>query len=192
MRRSVTALVVGVVGLAGCGGQPAERLSEKQLRKLVLQETDVPGFNQFAFGRETTIEFNPVLQRERDKFGHQNGWVARYRRATLTGRGPLTIASVTDVFSGNDGAREFFDALREHERKTAGMSGLKVVGSDVGDDAVAVATAKPRRGSIRFARVTWRVGRFVASVSASGFAERMSVGDVVALARKQTRRMRPS
>jgi len=37
--------------------------------------------------------------------------------------------------------------------------------------------------------VTWREGRFVAVAFANGFAERMSVPDVLALARRQEDRL---
>jgi hypothetical protein len=192
MRKStVAATLVASIALAGCGkSSTGPRLTENQLRKLVLQQRDVSGLDRFSFGREVTSEFNPLLGRDPHAFRRQNGWVVRYRRRGNAGPGALTVASVADVFSSGKDAQKFLDAVQKSETETAEANGLKEVTIDrLGEDAVAVATARTTPAGIRFVRISWRDGRFVCSVSASGFARRMSVDDIVAHARKQERRL---
>jgi hypothetical protein len=181
--------VVALIASSGCGKGSTKPVSGRVLQKLVLQQTDLPGFGQFAFGRELRSELDPAFAGDPRKFGRQDGWAARYRRARR-GPGPLTVASVIDEFARPSDAGDLLAAVRDQERKTSAASGLKTFQpSNLGDDDVGVATARPSAKGVRFVRVTWRRGRFVASVTALGYTQRMSVDEVVALARKQNQRL---
>jgi hypothetical protein len=189
--RLVAVLTAGVLLAlgAGCGSHTAAPLSDRQLAKLVLQPSDLPGLERFANAREVSSEQSPVLDGDPATFGRQGGWVARYR-GSGAGKGPLQLASTVEMFDAADGAGKFFDELRKREAKIEAETGLTSVDvPSVGDEAYAYATPHARPGSIRAVIVTWRDGRFVATAFANGFAERMSVRDVLALVRRQDRRL---
>jgi hypothetical protein len=194
MRVTATAVLVrAVLALAACGGSGGKKLSDRQLAKLVLQPSDLPsGYDRFAEGATRHAELEPVLHGDESRFSRQGGWTARYRTTGSSQRGPLTVVSTVDVFSDASGAGKFLAALRKYDATTGAASGLKEVRvQEVGDETHAVATARATRGSIRYFIVAWRDGRIVGGVSASGFAERLGLGDVVALVRRQEKRSAP-
>ena len=65
----------------------------------------------------------------------------------------------------------------------------KISVPSIGAESHVLASARAPRASVRYVVVSWRDGRFVGSVAASGYAELMSVRDVVALARSQEKRV---
>jgi hypothetical protein len=186
------AVLTGCVLLAlgaGCGSHTAAPLSDRQLSRLVLQPSELPGLERFANAREVSSEQSPVLGGDPARFGRQGGWVARYR-VSGAANGPLLIASTVEMLDGGGGAGKFFGELRKRDQRVEGATGLTSVDLPrVGDESYAYATPHARPGTIRTVAVTWRDGRFVATAFANGFAERMSVRDVLALARRQDRRL---
>jgi hypothetical protein len=194
MRGAVVAallLSIPAVVLGGCGsGSSGKKLSDRELARLVLQSADLHGFDRFSFGPEVTSELSPVLGRDPVKFGRQSGWTARYRRVGRGGRGPLTVTSSVEVFGSAGGAAKYLHAVAENQKQTNAAGGLKELDpSGMGDEAIGATTAMPPPGSVRSVLVTWREGRFVSSLAAIGFAQRMPVSDVVALAHEQEDRL---
>jgi hypothetical protein len=188
---AVTGLVLLALG-AGCGSQHSVRpLSDARLAKLVLQPSDLPGLEQFANGREVSSEQSPVLGADPARVGRQRGWVARYRRrGNPDTAGPLLMASTVEMFDRPARASKFFGQLRKRDATIVAASGLVSVDlPTVGGESYAYATPHARRRTVRTVIVTWREGRFVAVAFANGFAERMSVPDVLALARRQEDRL---
>lgn len=184
-------LTVGVlVALgAGCGSHAAAPLPDRQLAKLVLQPSDVPNLERFANTREVSSEQSPALGGDPERFGRQGGWVARYRGSGAA-NGPLLLASTVEMFDAADGAGKFFGEQRTRDKRVEAATGLTSVDIPrVGDESYAYATPHARPGTIRTVLVTWRDGRFVATALANGFAERMPVGVVPALVRRQDRRL---
>ena len=59
----------------------------------------------------------------------------------------------------------------------------------LGDELQAEATASSSPGSVRSVTITWRAGRFVAGLSASGLDPDPSIEAATALARKQLARI---
>jgi hypothetical protein len=182
--------VLAVALLAGCGGGSARpKLPDGKLQKLVLQEQDLPAYDQFVFEREVASDFNPVLHREPNELGRQNGWTARYRRVRSRGSGALTVSSIADVFGRDSDAKKFLDAVDELQAQVGPANGLKKLALDLGDQAVGYATANALPSGVRSVQVMWRKGRYVGTITATGFTRQMSVANVVALARKQDRRL---
>ena len=185
-----TAFLLVALVLAGCGTSSGKKLSDRELGTLVLQEADLPALKQYASEHQVRSELDPVLERDPTKFGRQGGWTARYQRPTTSGRGPLTESSIATVFSDAHGARKYVAAVKGNQERTNIAAGLKEVEVPaLGDETVAVASAKAPSRSVRSVLITWRDGRFVGSVTALGFAQQMNVADVVALARKQEKRI---
>ena len=94
------------------------------------------------------------------------------------------------MFGDSDGAGKFFAAVRARDAVFEHETGLAPIETArVGDNSYAYATPHAVRGTVRTVLVTWREGRFVATALANGFAQRMSVQEVLALARRQDRRL---
>jgi hypothetical protein len=187
----VAVLALAALVLAGCGhSSRGKKLSDRELGALVLQPTDLPKtFSEFSFARESSSELSPALHGDRTRFGRQDGWVARYRRGGPTqARGPLTVASGVEVFADSDGAADYLDAVVEAQ-ESAGGALRKVEVSTLGDETAAFAPPGAPPGTAVSFYVVWRDGRFAGGISAVGFARRLVLADVVALARKQEKRM---
>lgn len=194
MRASAaTGLVACALVITACGAHTAEPLSDEQLQTLVLQSADLPRtLERFSSDHELRSEQSPILEGDSGRFGRQNGWVARYRRSGNPRlRGPLTVASTIEMFGRSAGASKYLHAVEKRDREVASLTGLKELRvSAIGATSHGLESAHAPRGSIRYVIVTWREGRFVGIVSASGYAELMSARDVVALARSQEKRVK--
>jgi hypothetical protein len=186
---AVAVFVVVALASGGCGDSSGENLSENELAKLVVQPSDVPRLSRFQNEREIMSQQSPVLGRDPHRFGRQNGWVARYRRPRGS-NGPLILASGVDMFAKRSGASDFFGKVTKVNEANAAGSGMKSAdGDDLGDERQVLATPSGRPGSVRFVLAVWRTGRFVGSISASGYSGRISSDDVVALAKRADRRL---
>jgi hypothetical protein len=191
---AATGLVACALVLPACGAtHTAKPLSDEQLQTLVLQSDDLsPSMARFSFEHELRSEQSPVLAGDPSRFDRQDGWVARYRRrGNPRIQGPLTVVSTIEMFARPAGASQYLDAVEKRDEEVAPTGGLKeVIFPTIGSNSHTLASAHTPRGSVRYVVVTWRDGRFVGSVSASGYAELMSIADVVALARSQERLVR--
>jgi hypothetical protein len=184
---------VAVIALAGCtlgGSGDGAAVERRELSGIVLQQADLPAaFVRFDEGRQTFSD-NPGGSRAvASRFGRVDGWKARFRRGgTPETEGPLVVESRADLFESSDGATDELDALRHDVREGASWQPAAVIG--VGDEAAGF-TLVQGRGARRVAYhvVAWREENVVASIAVNGFARTLPFGDVLELARKQSRRI---
>jgi hypothetical protein len=186
--RPALAVFLVLVAAAGCGSSAA-RLTAKQLPTLVLQPGDLPAdFQRFDEGRQVSLDRVPGPRYETARFGREDGWKARYRRAgTSATSGPLVVESRADVFASPSGAQDDLAAYRyqfEHA-----VAATLIQAPSLGDGAVAMTQLQPGTPGIRYYSIAWRNSNATGSVTANGFAGRLTFAQAVALARAQERRM---
>lgn len=196
MTKPVAALTLLAVaaGFAGCmGGE--ETIAADSARRLILQQRDVPpAFERFDFGRLARADLPAGERADPARFGREQGWKARYRRAgTAETAGPLVIESLVDVFESADGAQDELAAVRaelEAPAEPVATPVTRLADPDLGDEAVASSTLVPAqpRDTVFFT-VAWRYRNVTASVSVNGFDGLVGIEDAVALARKQQARL---
>ncbi len=171
-------------------GGDSQAIGRSELKELVLQQADLPTvFTRFDEGRQARIDQRGGTLADVTRFGRQDGWKARYRRSgSASTRGPLVVDSRVDVFADADGARDELEAMRSNL-----VEGLRLVPGDapeLGDESfLATGTQGSGRFAIRFYVVGWRDENATAAVSANGFDGRFTRDELVALARKQERRI---
>ncbi len=192
MRRLALTLAFVLVALTACAGGGERSVEPGDLRKIVLQPTDLPAdFVRFDEGEQLRADMGGGERSVPDRFGREGGWKARYKRSgTAATRGPLLVESRADLFAKTDGAEEDLDAYRRELSGTVAGSGLsrKVVDAPtIGDGAFAVELRTSGTPTVRFFTIAWRSGNVTASVSVNGFE--LSLRDALALARKQQRRI---
>lgn len=186
--RSALGTALLLVVAAGCNvGDDAEQsssITKGELSRLVLQPRDVPGvFIQFDRGRQITADQPSGARSNPGRFGRLEGWKARYRRrGSGETRGPLVIESRADLFESSEGATEELEAIDE--------PGFRPVDAPrVGDEARAWSSFPGGAGTVRYYLVAWREDNVTALLLASGFEGKITLPDVLELARKQQRRM---
>ncbi len=190
-RRGVAAVgcAIVLVAAAGCGSKNDASIARGELPKLVLQPADLPPvFDRFDEGRQLRHDVVPGPRADPGRFGRLEGWKARYRRAgSASTSGALVIESRADLYGADDGAERDLGAYRQE------FEGLRTSGAlatlpkpAIGEDAVAV---ELRQGDVVYFRIAWREHNATASVNVSGFANRTTVGDALAIARKQAARL---
>ena len=187
MARAAAALLLLALIVGGCRHDGGDPVARSELRELVLQPADVPGFQLFDVGPQLRADTPPPPRSEPGRFGRQDGWKARYRRAgSPQTKGPLVVESRVDVFGDADGAAEELDAFRD---EVAAGTARVVDVPEIGDETVAVGQ-RVVSGDLetRFFAIMWREGRFAASITANGFRG-FALEDAVALARKQQARL---
>jgi hypothetical protein len=175
-------LLLACVACMGGDGAVYERA---ELERMVIQPGDLPKvWSRFDAGRQVLADQPTGERSDPSRFGRVEGWKARYRRpGSPRTKGALVIESRADVFDGEDGARQDFEAYRD-ELTASGTSVEDEPG--LGDDAIVSTLVQ---GDVRFYLVLWRDANAVASVNVNGFARRLSRRDAVDLARKQQRRI---
>jgi hypothetical protein len=173
------------------GGDGGASIEVAELQKLVLQPDDLPrSFERFDEGRQIAADLPVGARADPARFGRQDGWKARYRRAgTLQTTGPLVIESKADLFDSSNGAKDDFDAARadadesEPEWQPIGEPGL-------GDESFAATLLEGTQTSgVRFYQVVWREDNATSSLNVNGFARGLTLEDVLELARAQERRI---
>jgi hypothetical protein len=169
--------VAGVLaaGSSGCsvGGDPAS-IDAGALESIVLQQEDVgEPFVSFDAG--------PLQIVDRPRGG--TGWKARYRRAgSAKTRGPLVVESRVDRFD-DAGAAEDGLAAAVQELRTRGWS--DVDSPRIGDEAHSLQQRGEAVTPVQYFMVVWRHANVVASVTASGFVGKLTLEEVLELARAQ-------
>jgi len=171
-------LIVAALLLAGCSGDDdggGPQVSASNGEDLVLSSADVgKAFTQF------------------DK-GEQGGWKARFgRNGTVKTKGPLVIESRADLFESTGDAGKDFDLYKEALDELAfGAAGQTVEPApQLGEEAHAVTFSQGLKPTaVRNYAVAWRQGNVTAYVLANGFDGRLTLADVVELARKQEKRI---
>ncbi|MDX6511540.1 MAG: hypothetical protein QOE36_1044 [Gaiellaceae bacterium] len=186
LRRAATILLLAVL-VAGCSGSSASpKLKSGDLAKLVLQPSDLSKvFDRFDEGRQIRADFHPGPRAKPDRFGRQDGWKARYKRAGgATTPGPLVIESRADVFGDSGGAKKDLDAYAEEFSGTGGARPVDAPKLGDGSRAFEIGQGTATSG-VTYYLIAWRDGRFTASLNVSGFTGRVTFADALALARKQ-------
>jgi hypothetical protein len=187
-------LLAATGALAACMGGD-ETIAAESARRLVLQQADVPGvFERFDFGRIAQADLPAGERADPARFGREEGWKARYRRAgTADTAGPLVIESLVDVFEAAGGAEDDVAAIRaelENPTEPVVTPVTQLADPELGDEALAwsaLVPAQPR--DTVFFTVVWRYRNAVASVSVNGFDGRLDVDTALDLARKQQARL---
>ena len=160
---------------------------EADLPSLVLQPADLPNiFVRFDEGALARREMPGGDRADPLRFGREGGWKARYKRSgTVKTRGPVVIESRVDLFKDADGAEQDFEAYKLELRAAE----ARHPSPKLGDEAIALGHVEPALRPVQFFTVAWRQQNVTASVTVNGFAGKLLFADVVALARRQHRRI---
>jgi hypothetical protein len=186
LRRRVLPLTL-VAFLAACGSN-AHNISESQLSKLVLQEQDLPAaYSPFNSGPQVRLDNQGSPRSDVKRFGRKGGWIARFSRpGDRATSGPLVVESRADLFADADGARSDLDAYGEEFRRTPTTFRYVEV-RELGDAADGITFRQA--GGIRYFRIAWRDRNVTAAVTIQGFEGKIQLGEALALARKQDKRI---
>lgn len=195
MGRAWLVLVAVLVACAACSplgddsGGPS--LPESTLPELVLQPQDLDGvFIRFDEGPLAIADAPTGERADPARFGRTSGWKARYRRpGSAATAGPLVVESRADLFESTGGAEREFDAHSDElEAQALHTSILDLVEIEqLGDEAVALTQVADAPGTLVSHTVAWRFRNVSASVTANGFGGKLTLADVVRLARAQQR-----
>jgi hypothetical protein len=189
MRRLVAFVLIA---LAGCSvGGDDRTIAVRALPKLVLQPADLPrAFLRFDQGRQILVDSPGGRRKDPARFGRQDGWKARYRRAaSQQTAGPVVIESRADVFESSDGAKEDLDAARA-DLDDSELDWRPIDEPGLGDESFAATHVEAGLGKgVRYYQVYWRDANVTASLSLNGFEGRFPLSDALALARKQEKRI---
>ena len=169
--------------LAGCGGG-GTRIARSRLPQLVLQSADLPGFARLDNGPIGIADVSPGAREDLKRFGRVGGWKARYR-----GPRRLTVLSTADLFGSEGGAKQDVDAYDVQFQE-------EIVDSDAAEQFVTVPRIGARSlavtidgGGVRTSTIAWRFANATASVQLVGPVGLVNFSRLVALARRQERRL---
>ena len=179
MQRAALLLVVLAAGCS-LGGDGNGSIERSELGRLVLQPRDLP---------EAFVQFDKRHQTERARFDRIDGWTVRYHRSGTPGTtGPIVVASKADLFESADGAKDAFEAALADVRDSAPE--WKPIGEPgLGEESFAATSVQTGAASVRYYEVFWREGNATATLDVNGFEGKLPLADVLALARKQERRI---
>lgn len=169
--------------LAGCGGG-GPTIPDSRLPRLVLQPADLPGLARLDFARLGIADVHPGAREDPNRFGRRDGWKSRFR-----GPHRLTVTSTADLFGSADGAGKDFDAYDvqfQEEIVDSDAAERFVAVPKLGAGSLAVTIAS---GGIRTSTIAWRFANVTASIELAGPSAVVSTGRLVALARRQERRI---
>jgi hypothetical protein len=168
--------------LAGCG-HSSSGLAASDAKHVVLNAADLPsGFESFASAATSSLDVQGTSRSNLQRFGREGGWVERLRRPAPRRRGLLIVVSTVDVFKDARGANADLMASGD-DLASQRKNGLarRLAAPRLGDAAVAARLLAP--GGEHAYTISWADRNASASVTGLGFG--VSLGDVVALARKQ-------
>jgi hypothetical protein len=187
MRLRVLALTFAAAALGGCGSS-GPTIPESKLASLVLKQSDLPaGFAAFYLGKQLRADQTP-RRSDPSRFGREGGWIGRYHRGgSLRTPGPLVVASRVDLFKDSGGARRDLQ-LYEGDIESGPAKRIRI--PKLGDEAVGATSVQPGVSSVRTYVIAWRRANATTQVEANGFGKRITLPDVLALARKQDARLR--
>jgi hypothetical protein len=190
VRRAVLVLVLGLAGCSIGGGDDAT-IDLDELPATVLQPEDVPAvFARFDEGRQVLAD-NPGGSRvDPNRFGRRDGWKARYHRSgTPRTAGPIVVESRVDLFESSSGAEDELEAARGDLREGE-LEWQPIDEPGLGDESFAGTLVQPGAGAgIRHYHVYWRSDNVMAFMNVNGFEGRLTLEEVLELARKQESRI---
>lgn len=187
MLRPAVLLSALAVLATGCGHSAAKTVDASKASKLVLAKDDLPSvFAQFYDGPQVALDTQGTPRADATRFGRERGWIARYHRpGGRTTPGPLVVETRADVFRDEGGAKSDLGA---YERQFSAYSKpLRL--PRIGDADLGATIVQPGPLHVRSYLIAWRDRNVTASVNVNGFGDRMPLGDAIALARKQERRI---
>lgn len=184
--RLIAVAALGALVLAGCGSS-GTTIPKSKLPKLVLQQRDLPkAFTAFYLGPQVAAD-QPGTRADPKRNGRLGGWIGRYHRSGSPGtRGPIVIASRTDLFEGSSGAKKELEADQEQLHH---LSGKPVDVGTLGDEAVAFTFVQPGAVNVRNYSILWRQDNAAAELDLNGFEGKLTLPEALALARKQQARL---
>jgi hypothetical protein len=184
MRRAILLLLV--LSAAGCGGHGGDTISQKAAPKLVLQSSTLgDGYAQFDGGRQVVADRLPGARFDPRRFDRIDGWKARFKKRGESTVGPLVVESRLDLFKNAGGAHDDYLAYLTQYKDWQARAA-----TGLGDEASAfTSTTGSGRFAVRYFAVTWRDRNATASVSANGFDGKITLDEVLRLARAQEQRM---
>ena len=171
---------------SGCAGEAS--IEERALPSLVLQEADVPQLQLFDEGPQARGDLPSGDRGDPERYGRKGGWKARFRlpSASSESRGPLVVESRADLFGDANGAEKDLQAARGDLADTW----TDVETPKIGDAVWAATTVQESAAaSIRHYAITWREANVVAALLVQGFDGQLTLGNVLALARAQQKRI---
>jgi hypothetical protein len=181
------ALTLLLLAVAGCslGGDEAS-IAQGELEQLVLQPGDLPRtYLRFDEGRQIGADAPEGARADPARFGRREGWKARYRGPA----GTPVIESKADLFDSAEGAEEDLDAART-DLDEGDVQWSPIDEPGLGDESFAATFLQgTETNGVRFYQVVWREDNVTASLVVNGFERRLSLEDVLELARKQERRL---
>jgi hypothetical protein len=184
--------LLAVAALAACGGSGEQKIAVSALPMLVLQPSDLPRvFVRFDDGRLGPRDMSPPRS-DPARFGRVDGWKARYRRpGSQATRGPLVVQSTVDLFDSARGAKNDLAAFRgQFDDAIAAGGGKLAVAPTIGAASHVLIQRQPGAARpVLFFTIAWRVRNVTASVLVQGFEGKIELGDALALARRQERRI---
>jgi hypothetical protein len=190
LRRTVLALVLVAAGCSfgdGSGGS----IQRDELRGVVLQPQDLPRvFVRFDEGRQVMGDNPGGSRADPTRFGRRDGWKARYHRpGTARTPGPIVVESRVDLFESSNGAEDDLEAARS-DLTEGKIEWQPIDEPGLGDESFAATLVEGGEGSgVRYYQVYWRDDNVTAFLNVNGFEERLPLGDVLELARKQEERI---
>lgn len=189
MARIRSAVLLLPVALAGCFGGGGMAIQQSQGPQLVLQPADLPSvFTQFDGGKQVRADYLPGPREDPTRFDRVNGWKARFKRGgDAETPGPLVVESRLDLFEDAGGAERDLEAYREQFE--ADGSGRFIDVPELGDEAVAWTFVQSGSPPVRYTTIAWRNANAAAAVAVNGFDGKVTLGQALALARKQERRL---
>jgi hypothetical protein len=187
--RAVLALAL----LAGCsfGGDDGAAVELGELPRLVLQPADLPeALERFDEGRQVLADSPGGSRADPERFGRRDGWKARYHRpGTSRTPGPIVVESRVDLFDSSGGAEDDLEAARR-DLQEGELEWRPIDEPGLGDESFAATVVEGGVGSgVRYYQVYWREANVTAFLNVNGFEERLALGEVLELARKQERRI---
>jgi len=184
--RLIAVAALGALLLAGCGSS-GTAIPKSKLSKLVLQQRDLPkAFTSFYFGPQLASD-QPGTRSDPRRNGRLGGWIGRYHRSgSPATRGPVVIASRADLFEDSGGAKKELEADQEH---LSHLAGKPVDPGALGDAAVAYTFLQRGAVNVRAYSIAWRQDNAAAELDLNGFEGKLTLGDALALARKQQARL---
>jgi hypothetical protein len=187
--KNAISLLVFALALSGCGAGGGSKLSTSGLKQLVLRQSDLKGpFSAVVDGPTAGLDVQGTQRTDLHRFDRRGGWVIRlHRPGTKSTRGPLVVASTVDVFGASGGAKKDLDLFRAQLSRVPG--GHPVAVPKLGDEAAGMTSTQPGGITFRAFTIVWRERNAVASVTANGFEGRLSLQDVLRLAKRQERRL---
>jgi hypothetical protein len=194
MVRLASALLLVALVLAGCIGGGEDTIPESAGERLVLLSADLPAvFIQFDGGKLVLADFLPGPREDPERFGRLSGWKARFKRGgDAKTAGPLIVESRADLFEDSADADQDLEAYREQfeeARASSPRSSRLLDVAGLGEEAAGFTLRQPGSPAVRHISVAWRNRNATASISVSGFEGKLALGSVLALARKQERRI---